>query len=68
MKRIFFKLTILIFSIVVFLGIGTSCAGHSYDGVATAYLNAFQRFDYKTMYDLLTPGSQGTYDYEEFVE
>ncbi len=68
MKRIFLKLIILIFSVAVFLGIGTSCAGHSYDGIATAYLNAFQKFDYKTMYDLLTPGSQSTYDYEDFVE
>ncbi len=68
MKRIFLKLIILIFSVAVFLGIGTSCAGHSYDGVATAYLNAFQKFDYKTMYDLLTPGSQSIYDYEDFVE
>ncbi len=68
MKRLFLKIIVLIFSIAVLVGICTSCAGNSYDGVATAYLNAFKKFDYKKMYELLTPGSQSTYSYDEFVE
>lgn len=68
MKRLFLKLALIIFSAVTLSGICTSCAGQSYDGVATAYLNAFREFDYKTMYELLTPGSQSTYSYDDFVE
>ena len=67
MKRFISKIIILILLIGAILCIFTSCAGHSYDGTATAYLNAFTRFDYKKMYDLLTPGSQSLADYEEFV-
>ncbi|MBE7092810.1 MAG: hypothetical protein E7365_06500 [Clostridiales bacterium] len=66
-KRLILKLVFICFLTVSVLCIFTSCAGHSYDGTATAYLNAFTRFDYKTMYDLLTPGSQSAVDYDEFV-
>lgn len=68
MKRFILKIVIIAFCAVALVALCTSCAGHSYDGVATAYLNAFQKFDYKAMYDLLTPGSQSTYNYDEFVE
>ena len=68
MKRFILKLIILAFCITALLAVCTSCAGHSYDGVATAYLNAFQKFDYKTMYDLLTPNSRSAYSYDKFVE
>lgn len=68
MKKFLLKLIFVAFCTALLLCACTSCAGHSYDGVATAYLNAFQKFDYRTMYDLLTPGSQSTYEYDEFVE
>ena len=68
MRRFISKIIILILLVGAVLCIFTSCAGHSYDGTATAYLNAFTRFDYKKMYDLLTPGSQSQADYEEFVD
>ncbi|MBR2860986.1 MAG: hypothetical protein IKB86_04020 [Clostridia bacterium] len=68
MKRFLLKLVVLTVSVTALLLICTSCVGYSYDGVATAYLNAFTRFDYEKMYDMLTPGSQGRVDYEEFVE
>ena len=67
MKRFIFKLIILAFCVTAVIAVCTSCAGHSYDGVATQYLNAFKKFDYRTMYDLLTPGSRGAYTYDEFV-
>ena len=67
MKRFITKLTILILLVGAVLCIFTSCAGHSYDGTATAYLNAFTRFDYKKMYELLAPASQSRVDYDEFV-
>ena len=67
MRRFISKIIILILLVGAVLCIFTSCAGHSYDGTATAYLNAFTHFDYKKMYDLLTPGSQSQADYEEFV-
>ncbi len=67
MKRFISKIVILILLVGVVLCIFTSCAGHSYDGTATAYLNAFTRFDYKKMYELLTPGAQSQVDYDEFV-
>lgn len=67
MKRFISKIVILILLVGAVLCIFTSCAGHSYDGAATAYLNAFTRFDYKKMYELLTPGSQSQVDYDEFV-
>lgn len=67
MKRFISKIAILILLIGAVLCVFTSCAGHSYDGTATAYLNAFTRFDYKKMYELLTPGAQSQADYEEFV-
>ncbi len=68
MKRLFLKLVLIAFGVITLSGLCTSCAGQSYDGVANAYLNAFREFDYKTMYELLTPGSQSTYSYDEFVE
>lgn len=68
MKRFIFKLVLICLLTAAVLCIFTSCAGHSYDGTATAYLNAFVKFDYKTMYDLLTPGSQSAVDYQEFVD
>lgn len=68
MKRFLIKLLLLALSVGSVLCVCTSCAGNSYDGTATAYFNAFCRFDYKAMYDLLTPGSQGRVDIEEFTE
>ena len=67
MRRFISKIIILILLVGAVLCIFTSCAGHSYDGTATAYLNAFTHFDYKKMYDLLTPGSQSQVDCDEFV-
>ncbi len=68
MKRFIYKIIIAAVFVVSALCLFTSCAGHSYEGVATKYLNAFVKFDYKTMYDLLTPGSQSAVTYDEFVE
>ena len=67
MKKLLPKiiLLMLISGVVLFC---TSCAGNSYDGAAQAYFNAFTKFDYKKMYDLLTPGSQGVVSYDEFKE
>ena len=62
------KIGLLILAAVTVLLLCTSCEGNSYDGTAQAYLNAFSSFDYKTMYDLLTPGSQNSVSYEEFTE
>jgi penicillin-binding protein len=67
-KRFIYKIIIAAVFVVSALCLFTSCAGHSYEGVATKYLNAFVKFDYKTMYDLLTPGSQSAVTYDEFVE
>ncbi len=68
MKRFLCKLFFLCAAAVILVALCTSCGGNSFDGAATAYLNAFCRFDYKQMYDMLTPGSQGRVSYEEFVE
>lgn len=68
MKRLFTKLILLFTLGGAVLVFGTSCAGNSYDGTATAYLNAFARFDYRAMYELLTPGSQGRVTLEAFTE
>lgn len=66
--KILKKLGLLILAAVTVLLVCTSCEGNSYDGTAQAYLNAFSSFDYETMYDLLTPGSQSRVSYDEFVE
>lgn len=68
MKRFLYKLLFLCAAAVILLAVCTSCGGNSFDGAATAYLNAFCRFDYKQMYEMLTPGSQGRVSYDEFVE
>ena len=68
MKRLIRKLLLVALLAVALLMLCTSCAGNSYDGVAQQYLNAFCRFDYKTMYELLTPGSQSSIAYEDFVD
>ena len=67
-KRLILKLVLICLLSASVFCIFTSCAGHSYDGTATAYLNAFVKFDYEKMYDLLTPGAQSTVDYDEFVD
>ncbi len=68
MKRLILKIFIIVVFTVALMCLFTSCAGNSYEGAATKYLNAFVKFDYKTMYDMLTPGSQGSVTYDEFVE
>ncbi|MBR6764967.1 MAG: hypothetical protein IKM06_00640, partial [Clostridia bacterium] len=66
--RLILKIFIIVVFAVALMCLFTSCAGNSYEGAATKYLNAFVKFDYKTMYDMLTPGSQGSVTYDEFVE
>ncbi len=68
MKKVFIKLLVIAACAIAVLAFCTSCAGNSYDGTATAYLNAFVRFDYEKMYEMLTPGAQGRVTYDKFVE
>ncbi len=68
MKKTAIRIILLLIFCVVMAMFCTSCAGNSFDGTATAYLNAFQKFDYRKMYDLLTPGAQGRVDYDEFAD
>lgn len=68
MKKFILRLFLFAAFMFSILCVCTSCAGNSYYGAAGAYFNAFCKFDYKTMYDMLTPGSQGRVDYEEFVD
>ncbi len=68
MKRIITKIFIVLALCFSVAAICSSCAGKSFSGAANAYFNAFKKFDYQKMYNLLTPGAQGRVDYDEFVE